>query len=492
MTFKPSKYQQVIYDWITNDSGNAIIQAVAGSGKTSTIVQSTNYIPSNKTAVFVAFNKSIATELSERLPKHIQSKTLHSLGLSMFRNNVQEFDMSKAINSGKVDILINNELQSLQDWEKSEYFIFLKRIIPLIKNMLVDYTKLEEITDLMAKFNINDFEVDDRAMTMIRNIIHNNNQQLTTIDFDDMIYLPVVKNFNCFKYDWVFVDEVQDLNKTQFELIKKICNINTRVIAVGDERQSIYAFRGADTNSMSNFKEYFKAKSLPLSICYRCPKSHIMLAKEIVPEIEWADDANEGEVLYHTLQASLELMKDTDLVLCRTNAPLVKVAFALIRNGKKAIVRGRDIGKGLITLIKKYKVTELAELYMKLENFRKLQEEKLDLIEKGKLDANKKQIILNHIDSVETLITIMEDCSSIQEVISKIETIFSDDKEGIICTSIHRAKGLECDNSFILNRERMPHPMAKTDEEIAQEINIIYVALTRAKKTLCLVKGIIK
>lgn len=491
MAFKPSKYQTDIYNWISKGSGNAIIQAVAGSGKTSTIVEATKLIPVNQRVLFLAFNKNIQEELVTRLPKHIYCKTLHAFGLSLFNNNTGAYPR---ITGDKVETIINEVTKHLEDWEKREFVQFLKKVISPIKNTLIDYTSLEQVMNLMSQFNINDFELDDRAMSFIRTIMQKNNANTNEIDFDDMIYLPVVLNFKSYSYDWVFVDESQDLNKTQFELIKRIVSNKTRVVAVGDKRQSIYAFRGADTNSMDNFKEEFNTTELPLSICYRCPKAHIDLVKQVIPEIniEAKADAIEGELLYCKLPQLLEQAEEKDLILCRTNAPLVKVAFALIRVGKKAVVRGRDIGTNLLKMIDKYKCSDVSELYSKLKTFKELQEEKLSLIEDGKLDKNKKGGIVASIDSVETLYVLMEDCSTIQDIKDRIQSIFTDQKEGIICSSVHKAKGLEADNVAIINYDNMPHPMAKTKTELEQEYNILYVALTRSKHKLSILQDIIK
>ena len=485
--YKTSKYQQAIYTWVKEGSGNAVIQAVAGSGKTSTIVEATKLIPVDKKCCFVAFNKAIADELKEKVPKHVEARTLHSLGLSFFKSN----GYNPQVDSSKVHKLVESEIEDVDANIRGDYYMFLKKIIPNIKNTLIDYTNLEQIESVKERFGIND-EVDDRMMLSIRRIMEKNNKDMTTIDFDDMIYLPVINNLTNGVYDWVLVDESQDLNRTQFELIKRVCDKHTRVIAVGDKRQSIYAFRGADINSMDNFRTEFNAVELPLSICYRCPKSHILLAQEIVPEIEASDFAEEGIIEDVNLLDAIEKANDKDLILCRTNAPLIKVAFALIRNGKKAIIRGKDIGANLIKMIEKYKAKDLGDLYVKLEAFRKLNDDKLMLIEKGKFDSKKKNSLLTNIDCVDTIFAVMEECDTIEEVKTKIQNIFTDEKEGIICSSVHRAKGLQSDGVFIVNRDRMPHPMAKTDEEIEQEFNILYVALTRSKHALYMIKETIQ
>lgn len=484
--FKPSKYQKDIYNWINTGSGNCIIQAVAGSGKTTTIIEATKLIPQDKESVFLAFNKSIANELKERLPENIRSCTLHSLGLSMFYNNTNsrpqiKYDkLQKLIEQSLVENNINNA------GEYSARYGFLKKIIPLIKATLIDYTKYEELEDLKIQYSI-DGELDDKNISLIKEVLNKCKQVVEYIDFDDMIWIPIVNEFSSKTYDWVFVDETQDLNKSQLELVKKICNGHTRIVAVGDRKQSIYAFRGANIQSMDDFKEHFNADELPLSISYRCPKKVVELAKSIVDEIETFDDAKEGVVESISFEKTIQKAKDGDLVLCRTNAPLVPIAFALIRNDKKAIIRGRDIGKNLIKLIDRYTVVNLNDLVAKILNYRDLQEEKLFLIEEGKHPKKYKNKLLTELDACDTILEISNNSNTIDELKNKIETIFSDEKEGIICSSVHKAKGLEADTVFIENYDMMPHPMAKTKEEIEQEWNIKYVAITRAKNELYII-----
>jgi len=482
---KPSKYQQRIYDWVVAGSGNAIIQAVAGSGKTTTIIEATKLIPTNKSSIFVAFNKAIATELSERLPKHIQSRTLHSLGLSMFYNNT---NTRPDLKFDKLQTIIEQVLQDNNvDVDNYNVFIpFLKKIIPLIKATLTNHKSFEELDILTSRFNI-DMEADDFLMTLIDDTINKCKKIVEIIDFDDMIWIPIINNFKCKTYDYVFVDESQDLNQVQFELIKKICNGNTRIIAVGDRQQSIYAFRGADTLSMDKFKDYFKAQEFPLSICYRCPKKVVELAQDIVPGIEAFENNGDGVVDNITFDNAIMKGQDGDLVLCRTNAPLVPMAFGFIRAGKKAIIRGRDIGKNLIKIVDKYTVTNLNDLIEKIIKFKDLQEEKIMLIEQGKYDKRKKYSLVANIDSCDTIMFIAEEVDTVQNLKYKIEEIFTDEKVGIVCSSVHKAKGLEANTVFILNYDMMPHPMAKTEQEIEQEMNIKYVAITRPKNELFII-----
>lgn len=481
--YKSSIQQDIIYDWVKNGSGNAIIQAVAGSGKTTTLIKIGELIPKYKKRVFVSFNKSVIKKLITSGVS--EAKTLHSLGWGfMTRKYGTQFD------EYKVKKLISDEIKDIPQYYQGQYAYFLKEIISKIKNSNTDYNNLTELEELRETYNISEEPIEDRMMTAIHNIMEKNNKDVKTMDYDDELYLPVVKNIIIPNYDWILVDESQDLNKIQFEFIERMRNELTRVVVVGDQHQSIYAFRGADIDSMKNFKEKFNCVEFPLSVSYRLPKSHIRLIKMSLPEIniEAADDAEEGIIDDINSSRMIDVVKEGDVILCRTNSPLVKVVLTLNRNGKKAIIKGN--GMDLNILINRMKANNIDDLYSSLNRYKNKHQEDLDKMEDG--DKNRFNVMAN-IDKAETILNFMQGCSSIYDVIQKINNIFSDAEEGvIICSTVHKFKGGESNTVFIINRDKMPHPLAKTFEEIQQEENILYVALSRSKHTLYLIKDIIK
>src|SRR5262249_17324087 len=88
--FAPSIYQQNIFDWIDNGKGNAVVQAVAGSGKTTTLLQAAARLKTTN-AVFVAFNRIIADELGVRLKalgSGMGATTIHSLGKTIIQDHL--------------------------------------------------------------------------------------------------------------------------------------------------------------------------------------------------------------------------------------------------------------------------------------------------------------------------------------------------------------------------------------------------------------------
>jgi len=299
------------------------------------------------------------------------------------------------------------------------------------------------------------------------------------IDFDDMVYLPVVLGLRGHKYDIVFIDELQDTNRTQIELALMMVKPGGKIIGVGDRNQSIYGFRGADVNAIPSLISRLNADTLPLSVTYRNPLSIVGYVNNEFPTIRFESAPNAIPGILDEISSSqfINNISDNEMVLCRTNAPLVAYCFELIRNGIKANIKGRDIGDNLLTLIKKFKTDSLNDLIGKLEDYREIETDKLYMSKK------EGQAILLA-DKVNTIIAISDGCKYIEDVTTKIDLIFSDKTPGVCLSSIHKAKGLEADKVSVICPELLPHPMARQEWERNQEQNIQNVAVHRALKAL--------
>lgn len=499
MEFQPSKYQQDIFDFIKElakinptefPPGNpqhALVEAVAGSGKTRTIEMATNLIPRDMSVCFVAFNKAIADELKRRAPQHVRAMTLHSMGFQAVNHAMAANGKRSNVNTRKVGdtlkALFQTQFIELSQEDANNMLPIAVKLVSLLKATLMEATK-ENIEYLIERYGIeNSSDVDILtkvcASTMIQCKHVFDRFDSSDIDFDDQIWLPVIHNLPMYQYDFVFVDETQDLNKAQLELCLKAVKPTGHIIAVGDRNQSIYGFRGADVEAIPRIIERLQAKVFPLSITYRCPKSHVALAKQLVPEIEAAEWAEEGQIVNLKMNKLQEVIKPRDLGICRYNAPLVKPCFQLIRAGIKATIRGRDIGEGLITLIRKLKAKTMREFFVKADKWMQREEERARA--KGTNSEYSK-------DKYDTLMVLAEDCDTVDCITRKIETIFSDFGSPVVFSSIHKAKGLEADNVFIIRPSLMPSKYANKDWELIQERKLKYVAFTRAKKTLYMVE----
>lgn len=239
---------------------------------------------------------------------------------------------------------------------------------------------------------------------------------------------------------------------------------------------SIYQFRGADSEAIPNFIEKLKAKTLPLSVTYRCPKKIVKIAQEVVPDIECADSAPEGIVEDISSTELLKKVKPGDFILSRTNAPLIKYCMALLRSGVPANIQGRDVGANLQYFIKKSKA-KTVNLFIDYVNQWREQEVKRLMTEKKDTTAT--------IDKAECLLNLCEGTLTIKDLKETIEKLFDDvdDNNKVILSTTHKAKGLERDRVFVLVNTYRYGPGVE-----GEEANLWYVAVTRAKKELYMVR----
>ena len=475
--FQPSPFQQAIFDFIKTGTGNGVVEAVAGSGKTTTMVQALGLTSGR--VLFTAFNAAIAKELSTRAPGHVTVSTLHALGLRAVKKAFPDVAVDKDGEKLEVVTLAAFPVKpgSMGD-ENLNVRKLARRVVALAKATLVDPADVAAVGTMMDRYGVDADDSADlvRVSTALRGMLDGCAGDTSRIDFDDMVWLPVRLGLSVEKYDWIFVDETQDMNANQLELIMKARRDGTRVVCIGDRFQSIYGFRGADCEAMPNIIKRLGATVLPLSITYRCPVSHVKLAAELVPTIQARPGAPEGTISDMVLDKAMGVMTAGDLVLCRTNAPLVGVAFGLIRAGKKAIIRGRDLGTGLVSLIRKLgKGGDFSEFMGRLAEYRTREMDKLTRTKKSTVALE---------DKCETITVLAEGCDTVECMIRKVEAIFSDTDAGVVCSSVHRAKGFEASRVFIVKPELMPHPSAKRAWARAQESNIKYVALTRSKSEM--------
>ncbi len=487
--FVPSHYQKDIFAWVKDGAGHAVIEAVAGSGKSTTGVKALELTPSSARVAFVAFNRHIAKELSRRAPEHVYTSTCHSLGLANITATLgQEVQVNEFKTNNLLDTLLNQWSFTKPAWAEAirEDSSAVVKLVALCKGTLLHPTP-ENLDWLSERYSLITNGSSEPIYEATKLVFDQSTAMTNVIDYEDMIYFSATGTVPCQQFDYLFVDEIQDLNKAQIQLVLNSIRKDGRVMGLGDSKQAIYGFRGADTEAMANVISALHATTLPLSITYRCPRSHVRLAQALVPQIEAAPNAGEGTV--NTIHANrlYSLLRPGDLVICRTNAPLVPAAFDMIRHGKKAQIRGRDVGKGLLGLLHKVakrrgvQGASLQVLLRELGRYVSAEASKMILAKKGS-QAQALQ------DQYETIFALSDGCPSVEALEQRVETIFADNVQGIVFSSVHRAKGDEANRVFILHPELMPHPMASQPWELQQEQNIKYISYTRAKQDLYLVE----
>ena len=552
---------------MTKNATNLVVQALAGTGKTTTLtwglaklfgpklwatlVRNEGFepIPSPqqsaiwealaegklpRSITYAAFNRSIVNDFSAKyswlvealadVGVSLQFKTCHQLGFAAvckaYKINFRQIDRFKT------RTLLEEYLDvDLREFTKDEgNAVLVKAVEDLVSKCKLTMTEPspENLDNLVNHFGIEINGGRDEAFRLVPILLDKSRDPSVCkrfIDFDDQVWLPTVNKLSIWAADLLLGDEAQDWNHAQQEIILKA---GKRYCVVGDVNQAIYGFAGADVDSIPNMTKRLEAtgpvKVLPLTQTRRCGKAIVKEAAKIVPSFEAHESNNPGKIESMPLEKVMEVAQDGDLLACRVNAPLCSVAFRLLKAGKKANIQGRSIGDGLVKLIDKLmgkKRSSVGDLIEAVDDWYQREAQKIAR-RKNADDAamialqDKRDCVLAFTDGA---LTVKEVKDRIAETFRgkqcpKCKASFNEEAsgcnrckekvagqrypvpvklvqpEGILLTSIHRAKGLEADRVFILEPGLLPHPMARTAWAKGQEINLKYVAVTRAIQNL--------
>lgn len=498
---------------IINGNGNLLFDAKAGTGKTFLIVKAVAAI--NKylkgsirppQILYITFSKALQLEAEEKLAafKNITVKTYHGLAYMPSKNyycsrgraNIGDSALNSIINQSIDPELFNPWKVSdpLKKAEAKERRDALISLIHMAKVNLTDYNDPDEVRELALYYSIQlnwDFENIYPAFVICMN---RSERQSNDYTFDDMMWIMHRANIQPDKkYDFVIVDEFQDSSEAAFDLIGRFVKPKGRIIAVGDPFQAIQTFAGARINAMDIGRERFNMESMPLSVNFRCGKRIIEWAQQVVPGIQYHPNAIDGNIEDWDYNKLYNLDdRDNNMIICRTNRPLIVPALRFIRMGKKATIKGRDVSSSLINILKdaskyshdyKEAVNYMQDkLDKELEKYRILEERGMDMSSKTDLISEQYGIAIDATTEEESPILACD----------KIQSIFTDKAtDGIQLSSMHRSKGLEANNVIILESNMMRMPSRPTDPEwhAQGEANIDYVARTRSRENVFLIAG---
>ncbi len=541
MTFTPE--QEQIFDFVRNGTGHGIIDAVAGAGKTTTIMECARFAVDPSKVLFCAFNTSIAREIERKFRQQgmpeVVVKTIHALGYQILREN-NDFASRLEFREDKYRTLIKSEgvqqklrpyvkeLLSLHGLDprhtdsrkafarKNLLFRLERRLLEINQKhrSILNGPKFSAFEEMVRHYGI--FSHPEEVSKTFRDeleLYHAMSRILLKagtemaansqiIDFTDMIYLPFVWQLNAAtRYDWIFIDECQDLSKAQFAVAAKHGKVGSRILAVGDPRQSIYGFTGADVESFDRVKRMTRATELPLTTCFRCPTSVITLAQEIRPDIVGAKAAT-GTVSTIEIDDVLELARPNDLIISRFRAPILLLIFDFIDNNVKVRVAEDEANEFIGELKMLFKKGELqASIKRRYKGFAALREtvfaRNMWVIRQNAAKiakAAEREIFLeSETEYLEKRLAFLHKkyekwhkrCTTVAAVLERIKAFVSAKKNAIKLSTIHRAKGLEENRVFILDYDQLPFSrQGQRDWEKVQEQNLKYVAITRARAEL--------
>lgn len=503
--------QQAFIDEVGDTTNSIILSAVAGSGKTTTLLKAAQRLNPRLKIIALAFNKNIAEELQKKFPSYVTCKTLNGIGHQVWMSAHGK----KNLDSRKMGDLVTKWLAAnIEPEERKPFWIQLRTITVGLKAggfvpqalMSKTYCQAQPLTPEVVEgiCDANEIVYVELLYHAAQSILMSSISEAYTsrIDFDDQIYMSTyfAEDQAWPRHDLVMVDETQDLSRVQHDMIERL-GAGSRLIVVGDERQAIYGWRGASCRSMQELEERFNLKRMPLTVSFRCPEAIIREAQRVVPHIQHHKPGgivNHWRAKHYFETDSGERWEPgwyTDdfiagsVVLCRNNAPLIKLGFSLVAQGRPVFFANRDVGAGLKKIIESLPMSG-AELHEQLSDWFEAESDKLRAKSKfQQLDVLE--------DKYEALKAIMSGTKARTkgEVLRGIDKLFlrEPSPSAIELSTIHKSKGKEWPHVYFLNEDLLPGKWIKkmaenetpgAEDLLLQEDNLRYVALTRALETL--------
>jgi superfamily I DNA/RNA helicase/very-short-patch-repair endonuclease len=278
-------------------SGPIRVLAPAGSGKTKTLVNRILHLLNRGIAaeriLALAFNKKAKDEMQDRLERRgvrgVEVRTFHSFGYEIVREGSgwtfggsTQKKTAKALM--KSAILEHTQLPGLRNQDPLDAFLAglrrAKMELPALSTVTVEYG--EKIYPLEPIFH-----------SYLKKQV-----SASFLDFDDMIYLAVrlllenssLRHIHQSRFEFVLVDEFQDLNEAQLLLLQIIGLPENNIFAVGDDDQMIYGFRGADVKHIVEFEKRFPiASTHVLNTNYRSSRMIVRHTGWLIPQWDRPD-----------------------------------------------------------------------------------------------------------------------------------------------------------------------------------------------------------
>ena len=538
-----SKYQKEIIDFFKNNPhDNIIVKALAGTGKSTLICLLTE--ETSTSDIYVAFNSSIAEEFSRKInnPK-TKVKTLHSLGLAIMNSNLSESTSKSGIGSRntassgatldnfKIHKIIDELIyETFGKYDKFEHKIFIKdnyvQLYNLCRLTCTNMSSESEVEKLVEDYNLfvdysgNDFSspLVSTMVTWLEQIDEKSIEEFKTsgvIDFTDMLYITYKKlssgEWKVPYYNYytnIYIDEAQDLSTIQLLMLKFIKRKGGRYIFVLDENQAIYSFAGGNAKSCALIpKLYAPIKEFDLPINYRCPTSHLAkVNRDFGIPIQPRPDAPVGSIKTIDKEEIKKYVHAGDLVISRKNKWLSDVILDLAIHGIPIYMEDNEMVEQIKKLVSSQKAASLYELKNKLEKIIKkynVQLEKIVKKETEKAEEDTKKMIdvsdtNSRIDNINFIKSILSYYSSQpqnkydkpDDFIKYIDVLLNTKMPSncVRVCSVHKAKGLEAPQTFVLNEAKVCTDRRNSWEQNEQEKNLSYISITRAKENLFLVR----
>ncbi|MDA9700067.1 ATP-dependent helicase [Synechococcus sp. AH-736-M02] len=526
--------QKKVIDWIANGKGNALVSSVAGSGKSTLITQCVNEIPVTQKAIVLSFNRKIADEmgakLRERAPKrfpghqfdwrYTQASTLNSAGFRLISNHFKYIEKSSEsiqVDQGKCEKLFQDlseqlyvlEMKAYKEYSQARNRAFnifdneeelqpptrrscysaFNDLVRLTRSSL--YNPERSSRDYLCRV-INFFGIKvafiDWAVEALSQVDKYSKELFATqnqISLDEQVYLPWRLDLrDPFPWDWILIDECQDLSPVRMDLLRRMSHRSTRFVFVGDNDQSIYGWTGADPKSFARIRRDFSPNHFELTSTFRCSHQVTRLAQAYAPKITAFPSNLEGKVIRHVIGSQLPELNEGDAILSRLKSALIRIAIKFIENGRQF--------KGFEDLLDERIFSYIQEIFdVSTDASLPLQERlcQLSSIIDASIDAEgctiqklEAQDLANALNILSESLPNLNDFDGLKK---QLLNVSKGSNNGPLLSTIHKQKGAEFNNVLIVDFSHLPLVWRDQNQwQYEQENNLIYVAVTRAKNTL--------
>lgn len=566
---------------INHFAGPCEVIAGPGSGKTTVIIQRIHHLISNhkihpEQILVLTFSKAAALELKNRfsLGSSVTFQTFHSLSYNIIGFHNKKLNHCMISDSDKreyLSVILNNlGIYELEYEDVSEILSRISREKNQVPSKLViSESKISEDQFVGIKKSYND-------------MLHENKK----MDYDDLICdsLKLLQENHALlnlcrtKFQFILVDEFQDINLPQYQLIKLLSAPLNNLFVVGDDDQSIYGFRGSSPQIMKTFLEdYSNSRCIFLTENFRSGAAIVKLAQDIISDnkirfmkqfkarniggeirfFQLLTHEQEEKMMVECLNKISRTEHNHTAILVRTNGDCILWKDVLMRAGllecdnlTRCNIYEMDIINDLLAFLKFVYKEKERNLFLKFVNkpnryisrdaciepiiqethlinyyhnnreivntihflfrmislaqnvspnkaisiFRKYLKYDSYIEHKNSFSIHKDEII-KQLDSLQNSIKNINNIDKLTEYIENKKQEnnnkgYMPEKTttGIKIMTMHSSKGLEFDNVFIpdLNEGIIPSKRIITMEEMEQERRVLYVAITRAKKSLYL------
>ncbi len=506
----PSEEQQNIIDLAAKQEHNIIVKAVAGSGKTFLLLSLAEVIRRlDRSGIFLAFQSDVASRLNSFMPSgQLKAQTIHSLGFAALRANRRIYPLAGEVEKFKYNNLVRTYMDArYAKFKKEDYKTYAeamraaKKMVDFGRESVIKADDAAGVKRVLIEYGLNPSYpnqkqqfIFDEVLTpdLYKIIVDLGEEAIKTrgaYDFSDMIYWACVDELAVPQYDFVLIDELQDLSEGRKNLALRAIQSAGTMVGVGDDRQAIFHFAGAKSNSMDTITTEVNAQVLPLSTNRRCGRLHLDRVRSMVPSILPRPDAPMGEVIYDSMMHFIDRVKtymhEDLLIISRYNVTLVGAALELAKNRIPARVLGRDVNQDLMDVLDHIE-TMSGFTYSNFLYY---------------VDSYMAAAITKYMQDDETIplaISISDKCQSVaacfrsfkskdlETLRREITELCQPDRNGIVkLSTVHRAKGNEADIVMILKSDELPVDYEhQTAEQYQQEQNLWYVAGTRPRKVL--------